>query len=217
MDLACTHTNCSLGGIAGHAGLFSTAGDVARLVAAFLFPDDSANGTSGFQLVSAATARLFLTEFNQTQSSRALGFNTNDPAAFGAVWKFDIPIFVSIFLVHVSCVTIFPSPSSIYLFISFPRAIATWLRLCCRPRLESDVRQLVGAHGHAHGLHGYDDLTLKAPLFVFGNLSSLACAAGLFLVCGPVLIILYSCRSSFAHSLHLSVQAPCSAPIPTAA
>ena len=79
-----THTCCSLGGIAGHAGLFSTAGDVARLVAAFLFPDDTANGTSGVQLVSAATARLFLTEFNQTQSSRALGFNTNDPAAFGA-------------------------------------------------------------------------------------------------------------------------------------
>ena len=85
-DRACTHTNCSLGGIAGHAGLFSTAGDVARLVAAFLFPDDTANGTSGFQLVSAATARLFLTEFNQTQSSRALGFNTNDPAAFGAIF-----------------------------------------------------------------------------------------------------------------------------------
>ena len=80
------HTTRSLGGIAGHAGLFSTAGDVARLVAAFLFPTETADNSS-FQLVSAATARLFMREFNQTQSSRALGFNTNDPAAFGACWR----------------------------------------------------------------------------------------------------------------------------------
>jgi hypothetical protein len=67
-----------LGGISGHAGAFGTAGDVALLAAAFLFPDDMEK-----PLIRNSTAQLFMTEFNHSQSSRALGWNTNDPAVFG--------------------------------------------------------------------------------------------------------------------------------------
>jgi hypothetical protein len=31
--------------------------------------------------------KLFTTEFNRTQSSRALGWNTNDPTAFDSGWN----------------------------------------------------------------------------------------------------------------------------------
>lgn len=67
----------ALGGIAGHAGLFSTAHDLYLLAHRILFatPDDT--------FLNATTAKFFTTEYNHTQSSRALGWNTNDPTVFG--------------------------------------------------------------------------------------------------------------------------------------
>jgi hypothetical protein len=61
-----------MGSIAGHAGVFSTAADVARLASAFMWPDRVG-------LLTTSTASYFVREFNHTQSSRALGWNTNDP------------------------------------------------------------------------------------------------------------------------------------------
>jgi len=62
----------SLGGVSGHAGLFSTGHDVARLLRMYL------NGGSldGARIVSAETIRRFTTVQDSTVSNRALGWET---------------------------------------------------------------------------------------------------------------------------------------------
>ena len=69
-----------MGGIAGHAGLFATLRDIAALGSALM-------GASSSSFLNDTTVQLFTTEFNQTQSSRALGWNTNDPLAFDSGWN----------------------------------------------------------------------------------------------------------------------------------
>lgn len=71
----------NLGGISGHAGVFSTAPDVAKLMNMYMF----ARGSAG-DLLSADTKALFTREYNHSQSSRALGWNTNDPAVPDEGW-----------------------------------------------------------------------------------------------------------------------------------
>ncbi|MEO7458107.1 MAG: serine hydrolase domain-containing protein [Gemmatimonadaceae bacterium] len=58
----------ALGGVSGHAGLFSTARDLSRLAEAYL------NG--GGKLAKAATIKQFTTVNDSTFSSRALGWDT---------------------------------------------------------------------------------------------------------------------------------------------
>jgi CubicO group peptidase (beta-lactamase class C family) len=70
----------ALGGIAGHAGLFSTATDAFTLAHTILFQQDSG------KFLNATTVKLFRTEYNHSQSSRALGWNTNDPTVFDYGW-----------------------------------------------------------------------------------------------------------------------------------
>ena len=62
----------ALGGVSGHAGLFSTAHDLDRLARAYL------NGgiLDGARLASPATIRQFTTVWDSTFSSRALGWDT---------------------------------------------------------------------------------------------------------------------------------------------
>ena len=62
----------AMGGIAGHAGLFSTAHDLFALLHALLF----ASPTDLF--LNNATVHLFTTVYNNSQSSRALGWDTNN-------------------------------------------------------------------------------------------------------------------------------------------
>lgn len=62
----------SMGGISGHAGIFSTIDDIFVLMETWLFdkrPD----------ILNSTTVKLFVTEYNHSFSSRALGWNTNDP------------------------------------------------------------------------------------------------------------------------------------------
>lgn len=61
----------ALGGVAGHAGLFSTAPDIVRLAVHLLEagPQDA--------WINANTVRTFVHAQNLTQSSRALGWETN--------------------------------------------------------------------------------------------------------------------------------------------
>jgi CubicO group peptidase (beta-lactamase class C family) len=68
----------AMGGIAGHAGVFSTAGDLVQFARRWLFasPTDSV-------FINSTTAKAFVTIQNKTQSSRAIGWNTNDPEARG--------------------------------------------------------------------------------------------------------------------------------------
>jgi serine-type D-Ala-D-Ala carboxypeptidase len=61
-----------LGGIAGHAGLFSTVSDLSLLLNELMFNN---------QLFNETTVALFTKQYNHTQSSRALGWNTNDITA----------------------------------------------------------------------------------------------------------------------------------------
>lgn len=61
-----------LGGIAGHAGLFSTVHDLSRFVADLMFQNSLLNKT---------TVTKFIGQHNHSQGSRALGWNTNDPTA----------------------------------------------------------------------------------------------------------------------------------------
>lgn len=70
-----------MGGIAGHAGLFSRADEVLRLMELWMFP----NKYPGVFL-NTTTTSLFTKEYNHSQSSRALGWNTNDPTVFDEGW-----------------------------------------------------------------------------------------------------------------------------------
>jgi len=58
----------SMGGISGHAGLFSTVLDLSKFFRAWMW--------SG--IVNEDVYNLFIKEYNKTQSTRALGWDTND-------------------------------------------------------------------------------------------------------------------------------------------
>jgi len=58
------------GGIAGHAGIFSTAPDDAKFMSAWLWNTD---------LIHRDVYKYWITEYNHSQSSRAIGWDTNDP------------------------------------------------------------------------------------------------------------------------------------------
>ena len=73
----------ALGGIAGHAGIFSTAADLTALAHRVMFARDY-DGSDGF--INATTATYFTTEYNNTQSCRALGWSTNDPTTVDEGW-----------------------------------------------------------------------------------------------------------------------------------
>jgi CubicO group peptidase (beta-lactamase class C family) len=62
----------ALGGVSGHAGLFSTAHDLDRLARVYL----NGGTLDGARLASAATIRQFTTVWDSTFSSRALGWDT---------------------------------------------------------------------------------------------------------------------------------------------
>ena len=62
----------ALGGVSGHAGLFSTAHDLDRFARAYL----NGGTLDGARLASAATLRQFTTVWDSTFSSRALGWDT---------------------------------------------------------------------------------------------------------------------------------------------
>jgi CubicO group peptidase (beta-lactamase class C family) len=71
----------ALGGIAGHAGLFSTALDLSTLMYRLMFAEE--NDT----FLNKTTVQYFIREYNHSQSSRALGWNTNDPTVFDSGWN----------------------------------------------------------------------------------------------------------------------------------
>jgi len=64
----------AMGGISGHAGLFSTLDDVVALMRAWLYAPEASTATT---LFNSTTTKLFVTQVNHSQSSRALGWNTN--------------------------------------------------------------------------------------------------------------------------------------------
>ena len=89
----CDGNGYALGGIAGHAGLFSTAGDLWSLLLALMQARavDDARSTAdpprrgildlAEWRINGTTVRQFTTMVNSTQSSRALGWDTNDYTA----------------------------------------------------------------------------------------------------------------------------------------
>lgn len=62
----------ALGGIAGHAGVFSNAPDLLKLVQRLVWATPTGDG-----FLNSTTVRLWTTAQNLTQSSRALGWDTN--------------------------------------------------------------------------------------------------------------------------------------------
>jgi CubicO group peptidase (beta-lactamase class C family) len=73
-----------LGGVSGHAGLFSTAHDVSRLCQAYL----NGGTLDGVKIWSPETVRLFTTVQDSTFSNRALGWETpNGTNSAGRVMK----------------------------------------------------------------------------------------------------------------------------------
>lgn len=62
----------AMGGVSGHAGLFSDALDMTVLLRALL----------DARLVNASTVAAFTTIANASQSSRALGWDTNAPGSY---------------------------------------------------------------------------------------------------------------------------------------
>lgn len=70
----------AMGGISGHAGVFSNLDDVFTLMEAWLFgkrPD----------LLNSTTVALWTKEYDHSISSRALGWNTNDPTVPDKGWN----------------------------------------------------------------------------------------------------------------------------------
>jgi len=61
-----------MGGIAGHAGLFSNVDDLYTLMSKYLLAEPNSS------FLNSTTVNLFIKEYNHSQSSRALGWNTND-------------------------------------------------------------------------------------------------------------------------------------------
>ena len=61
-----------LGGVSGHAGLFSTAADVSRLCQAYL----NGGTLDGARIWTPETIKLFTTVYDSTFSNRALGWET---------------------------------------------------------------------------------------------------------------------------------------------
>ena len=73
----------ALGGIAPHAGLFSTAHDLERLARAYL----NGGALDGARLAQAATIRQFTTVQDSAFSSRALGWDTPPGAGSGRLLR----------------------------------------------------------------------------------------------------------------------------------
>jgi len=71
----------AMGGISGHAGFFSTTSDLYKLLQKILF------ATPSDQFLNKTTVDLFIKEYNHSQSSRALGWNTNDPTVNDMGWN----------------------------------------------------------------------------------------------------------------------------------
>ena len=89
----------AMGGIAGHAGLFSNAPDLANYAHAWLFPSKAG-------LLNETTAELFRAVVDDIKddpyaSSRALGWNTNDPLAFDHGWNFSCGSLSSTTFLHI--------------------------------------------------------------------------------------------------------------------
>ncbi len=64
----------AMGGVSGHAGLFSTIADVSKIAYNYAFADMV---PSQFRLLNQTTIDFFIRVRNTTQSSRALGWDTN--------------------------------------------------------------------------------------------------------------------------------------------
>ena len=87
----------ALGGIAGHAGLFSTASDLFILAHRIMF----ASSYSDNLFLNQTTANYFTTEYNHTQSCRALGWSTNDPDVTDEGWNLSCGNFSSVTWTHI--------------------------------------------------------------------------------------------------------------------
>ena len=72
-------TASMLGGVAGHAGLFSTAGDIAKVLQ-MLLQDGEFNGK---QIIKSKTVKLF-TKRQSEESTRALGWDTKSKTGSSA-------------------------------------------------------------------------------------------------------------------------------------
>jgi len=72
----------AMGGIAGHAGVFSNALDLIKYARQWLFADDTTT------LINSTTAHFFRKDYDPSLSSRALGFNTCNPNVKDKCWNF---------------------------------------------------------------------------------------------------------------------------------
>ncbi|KAH3764858.1 penicillin-binding protein 4* [Pelomyxa schiedti] len=70
----------AMGGVSGHAGFFSNIKDVLKLTQMWLFATDDD------PLLNQTTSDFWTTEYNHAQSSRAIGWNTNDYTVFDQGW-----------------------------------------------------------------------------------------------------------------------------------
>ncbi|QDZ21081.1 beta-lactamase [Chloropicon primus] len=90
-----------LGGISGHAGTFATASDLAALMHTLLFPGINMSGLpSPYVFLNKTTIETFTTERDNAISSRALGWNTNDPTVHDEGWNLSCGNFSSKTFMH---------------------------------------------------------------------------------------------------------------------
>ncbi|EGG21761.1 Hypothetical protein yfeW precursor [Cavenderia fasciculata] len=70
----------AMGGVGGHAGVFSNAPEMFTFMSSLMY------ATEDSDYINSTTVKYFTTEYNHTQSSRAIGWNTNDPTVFDEGW-----------------------------------------------------------------------------------------------------------------------------------
>jgi len=70
----------AMGGISGHAGIFTDLEDSWKFMHRQMYPKNDDFG------LNKTTLDFFQAEYNHSQSSRALGWNTNDPTVFDEGW-----------------------------------------------------------------------------------------------------------------------------------
>jgi hypothetical protein len=77
----------AMGGIAGHAGIFSTAGDIGHFLQYMVSVLNGVNSPDS-NFLNASTIKFFTTVHNATQSSRALGWTVNIDEVLVYIWTY---------------------------------------------------------------------------------------------------------------------------------
>lgn len=87
----------AMGGVAGHAGVFSTVTDLGNFARQYLARTQHTHSSVAASFfLNTTTVALFTSVHNSTQSSRALGWNTNSFEVVTSLSNSDVKVCVTV-------------------------------------------------------------------------------------------------------------------------